>query len=212
MSNQYRVERDRDVVCLIDCGRLTAAPVGDETRLDIALDAAIAVAESADELSDRVGVIAFDAKVLRALQPRRRGAKAVLAAVFDLEPRSVDSDYLRAFAAVSEGKRALVIVFTDLIEDAAARPLLDAIPVLAKRHAVVVASVADDALENLVVSDPVRPIDVYRAIAAGDVLSARDQVVVSLRHAGADVVTAPRETFAAACVRAYVRMKARGAF
>ena len=27
MSNQYRVERDRDVVCVVDCGRLMAAPL-----------------------------------------------------------------------------------------------------------------------------------------------------------------------------------------
>jgi uncharacterized protein (DUF58 family) len=212
MSNQYRVERDRDVICLIDCGRLTAAPLGDRTRLDVALDAAVAVAETADELSDRVGAIAFDSAVLRALPPRRRGAKAVLTAVFDLEPRSVDSDYRRAFAAVSEGKRALVVVFTDLVEEAAARPLLDAIPVLARRHAVVVASVADDELEELVVSEPSRLIDVYRSVAAGDVLAAKDRVVAALQHAGVDVVTASAEAFAAACVRSYVRMKARGAF
>jgi len=212
MSNQYRVERDRDVVCLIDCGRLTAAPLGDKTRLDVALDAAVAVAETADELGDRVGAIAFDSAVIRALPPRRRGARAVLASVFDLEPRPVDSDYRRAFAAVSEGKRALVLVFTDLIEDAAARPLLDAIPVLARRHAVVVASVADEELEELVVHEPLRIVDVYRAVAAGDVLSARDRVVTALRHVGADVVTAGAAAFPAACVRSYVRMKARGLF
>ena len=28
MSNQFRVERDRDVVCVVDCGRLMAAPLG----------------------------------------------------------------------------------------------------------------------------------------------------------------------------------------
>ena len=36
MTNQYRVERDRDVVCVVDCGRLMAAPLGDRTRLDVA--------------------------------------------------------------------------------------------------------------------------------------------------------------------------------
>jgi len=41
MSNQYRVERDRDVICVIDCGRLMAAPFADRTRLDAALDAAL---------------------------------------------------------------------------------------------------------------------------------------------------------------------------
>lgn len=116
MSNQYRVERDRDVVCLVDCGRLTAAPLHDRTRLDVAVDATVAIAETADELGDRVGAVAFDDAVRRALAPRRRGAKAVLAAVYDLEPRPVDSDYARAFAAVGGGKRALVLVFTDLLE------------------------------------------------------------------------------------------------
>ena len=29
MSNQYRIERDRDVVCVVDCGRLMAAPFAD---------------------------------------------------------------------------------------------------------------------------------------------------------------------------------------
>ena len=42
MSNQYRIEQDRDVVCLLDAGRLMAAPLGDArdaTRLDAAVDA-----------------------------------------------------------------------------------------------------------------------------------------------------------------------------
>src|SRR5687768_62863 len=59
MSNQYRVEQDRNVICCIDAGRLMAAPVSAPvppgprpveppsvplTRLDAALDAAVAVA------------------------------------------------------------------------------------------------------------------------------------------------------------------------
>ena len=28
MSNEYRIEQDRDVVCLLDAGRLMAAPLG----------------------------------------------------------------------------------------------------------------------------------------------------------------------------------------
>src|SRR5207244_12967529 len=50
MSNQYRVERDRDFVCVVDCGRLMAAPLGSGTRLDAAVDAAVAVAAVAEEL------------------------------------------------------------------------------------------------------------------------------------------------------------------
>ena len=32
MSNQYRIEQDRDVVCLLDAGRLMAAPLGARRR------------------------------------------------------------------------------------------------------------------------------------------------------------------------------------
>ena len=61
MTNQYRLEQARDVVFLIDTGRLMAAPLGDRTRLDAALDAVAAVALAADELGDHCGAMAFDA-------------------------------------------------------------------------------------------------------------------------------------------------------
>ena len=103
MSNQYRVEHDRDVVCVVDCGRLMAAPVGVRTRLDAAIDAAVAVAAVADELGDRCGALAFDGDLLRTLSPRRRGTAAVVRALFDLEP-SADRQRLRA--RVPLGRRA----------------------------------------------------------------------------------------------------------
>lgn len=209
MSNQFRVERDRDVICVVDTGRLTAAPLGEKTRLDVAVDAAIAIAAVADDLGDRAGAIAFDSEVRRSLPPRRRGARAVLQALYDLEPRAVDSDYARGFAEVGGAKRAFVLVFTDLLEEAAARPLVDAVPVLAARHAVVIASVADPDLAELVATEPSRPLDVYRAAVAVDVLEARRRVVVNLRRAGAQVVEAAPDELGAACVRAYLHAKAR---
>ena len=73
MSNQYRVEQDREVMLLIDAGRLMASPLGDRTRLDVAVDAAVAVALVADVLGDRAGTLAFDRQVRRQLAPRRGG-------------------------------------------------------------------------------------------------------------------------------------------
>jgi uncharacterized protein (DUF58 family) len=207
MSNQYRVERDRDVVCVVDCGRLMAAPFADRTRLDAVLDAAVAVAAVADVLGDRCGAVAFAGDVLRSLPPRRAGARDVVAALFDLEPLSVDSDYELAFAHVRGAKRAFVLVLTDLLEESAARPLVEAVPVLARRHAVAVAGAADVDLDALVRESPSTTKDVYRAAVALDVLAARARVAAQLRRAGADVVEAPPSGLAAACVRSYLRAK-----
>ena len=264
MSNQYRVEQDRDVICVLDCGRLMAAPLtsldppdlaaarlrerfasadrplseghhpedsrpihadsaheaepstisggsrlGGATRLDIAIDAATAVGLVADELGDRCGTVAFDATVHRRLTPRRRGGDALVRAVFDLQPAPVDSDYELAFATIAGAKRALVIVFTDLIEEVAARSLVAAVPVLARRHEVVVAGVVDPDLDALLRARPESELDVYRAAAALDVLAARERAAVRVRGAGARVLETAPASLARACVGAYLSAKAR---
>jgi uncharacterized protein (DUF58 family) len=209
MSNDYRLERDREVLCLVDSGRLMAAPLGDRTRLDAAVDAAVAVGLVADAVGDRCGAVAFDDGVRRRVAPRRAGGEAVVEALFDLEPRSVESDYELAFRSIGGSKRSLVIVFTDLLDEAAARSLVEAVPVVARRHAVVVASCADPDLEEIVSTMPQDTVDVYAAAAALDVLDERALVAAQLRAAGADVVEAAPSALGAACVQVYLRAKAR---
>ncbi len=210
MSNQYRVEQDREVMLLIDAGRLMAAPLADRTRLDGAVDAAVAVALVADVLGDRSGTLAFDREVRRQLAPRRAGGHAVVRALLDLEPRAEEPDYELAFRSVEGSKRSLVFIFCDLLEETAARPLVDAVPVLSRRHAVTVASVRDPDLDEVLATAPTGPHQVGAQAVALDVLAARTRVSHMLRRAGAQVVEAPADRFAAACVGAYLRAKTRG--
>lgn len=221
MSNQYRIEQDRDVVCLLDAGRLMAAPLtaasiaGDGvlapriTRLDAAVDAVTMVALVADELGDRCGVTVYDSEIRRRLAPRRSGGKAVVRTILDVEPALVDSDHDLAFRAVGGVKRALIVVCTDLVDQAAARSLLDAVPVLARRHAVVIASVRDPDLAAPLANAPQTPRDVYTAAVALDVLDERARVIQRLRHVGATVIEAAPKSLGEACVRAYLDLKSR---
>jgi uncharacterized protein (DUF58 family) len=210
MSNQFRVEQDREVMLLLDAGRLMASPLGDRTRLDAAVDAAVAVALVADVLGDRAGVLAFDREVRRRLSPRRAGGHGVIRALLDLEPRAEESDYELAFRTVEGAKRSLMLIFCDLLEETAAKPLADAVPVLARRHAVTVATVRDPDLDEVLATPPDGPHGVGAQAVALDVLGARTRVAHMLRRAGAQVVEAPADHLAAACVTAYLRDKARG--
>jgi uncharacterized protein (DUF58 family) len=211
MSNQYRVEQDRDVVLLVDAGRLAAAalPAGTGTVLDATLDALTAVALVADEVGDRCGAIAFDREVRIALAPRRAGGNVVVRALHDLEPRLVDADYEAAFHRVGGAKRAFVLILSDLLEPVAVRSLADAVPVLARRHAVVVASAVDPALHAMASAPPERPADVARVVAAAEAEEARRAAAARVRGAGAAVVDAPPAALARACVAAYLRAKSR---
>jgi len=76
-------------------------------------------------------VTVYDSEIRHRLAPRRAGGKAVVRAVLDVEPSAVDSDHDLAFRRGRRVKRALVMVWTDLVDEAAARSLLDAVPVLA---------------------------------------------------------------------------------
>jgi uncharacterized protein (DUF58 family) len=209
MSNQHRVEQDQEIMVVIDVGRLMAAPLGDRTRLDAALDAAAALALVADELGDRCGALAFDDALRRHVRPGRATGNAVVRATFDLEPSERDADYELAFRTVGGGKRALVVVLTDLLDEAAARALVDAVPVLARRHAVLVASARDADLESLAQAPPITERDALTAAAATDVLAARRRAAARVRGAGAQVVEAPHERLATACVQAYLHTKSR---
>jgi uncharacterized protein (DUF58 family) len=209
MSNEHRVDTERDVVCVVDAGRLMAAPLGDRTRLDAALDAATAVVLVADELGDRAGAIAFDGALRARVAPGRARGIAVIEALYDLEPSGLDSDYELAFRALTRAKRAFVLVLTDLLEEAAARPLVAAVPVLARRHAITVASATDLDLAAVVATPPRRDGDVLAAAVAVDVLDARRRAAALVRRAGAQVVEASPGALPAACVDAYLRAKAR---
>jgi uncharacterized protein (DUF58 family) len=208
MSNQFRIERDRDVVCLVDTGRLMSAPLGDRTRLDATLDAATAVSLVADVVGDRCGVLAFDAGIRRQLTPRRRGGQAVVRAIFDLEPTGQDSDYELAFRNITDAKRTFVLLLTDLLEPSAARPLIESIPIIARRHQVVVAGTIDPDIDEILHRVPAAPIDVFATSVALDVVRAREEAVREIRSVGAEVIEAPPGALAAACVAAYVNAKA----
>ena len=209
MANQYRVEQDRDVLCLLDAGRLSAAPIGTATRLDLALDAVIAVAAVAEELGDRCGALAFADTVLRSVPPRRAGTAGIARALYDVEPVSRESDYLGAFQQVSGRKRSFVLVLVDLVDEAAAASLIEAVPVLARRHRLCIATVLDPDLAALVATAPERIDDVYAASVVLDLRAAQQRVVARLRAAGAGVVEAAPDHLATACVSEYLQAKAR---
>lgn len=209
MVNQYRQDTERELWCLVDCGRLLAGPIGDRTRLDVALDALAAVAAVAEVAGDRVGAVVFDDKVRQVVAPRRANAAGLVRTLDTLEATMVDSDYDGAFGRVAAAKRSLVIVFTDILDGAAAAPLLDAVPVLARKHAVLVAGVVDQDLLELVSTDPWDERDLLRAGVATDLLTERRLVTRQLRNAGATVLDVDASELSSACVGAYLRLKAR---
>lgn len=209
MTNRYRVEQDRDVICLIDCGRLMRAPIADMTRLDAAVDAAAAVAAVADEVGDRVGVIAFRNGIIRNIRPARDNGVAVASAIHDLEPTAVESDYRLALQLVSTMKRAFVLVLTDLMDEAAAAPLSEMVQLVSRKHSLAVAGVRDDEIWSLLSTPATHQVEALQTAVAADLMSETQRLGAVLTSRGATVIEAPVDQLSHRCVSAYLRAKNR---
>jgi uncharacterized protein (DUF58 family) len=211
----YRAEQNQVVVTLLDNGRVMAGQVAGVPRVEHAMDAAMALTSVAARLGDRAGLVAFDASV-RAVVPPATGARQVgrVADVFpELHPMLAESDYAGAFADTLARfrRRALLVLLTDLVEQAMIESLLPALPLLASRHRVVVAAVHDPAVVRWAEASPDDPEQAYLAAAAIDAIDERNRTAARLRGLGATVVDAQPGELAGKLCDLYLDVKATGA-
>ena len=210
----YRAERNQSVLCLLDLGRTMAARVEDVPRVEHAMDAVMMLTHVAGRLGDRVGLLAFDREV-RAVVPPRGGPhqlRRVTEAMYDLEPVLAESDHRRAFTAALTRfrRRSLIVVCTELAEQALDETLLPALPLILRDNLVVIASVVDPAVERWAHGRPDDAGDAYRRAAAITALDERRRVVARLRGMGATVVDAPPGELAPRLTDTYLKVKATG--
>ena len=210
----YRAERNQTVLLLLDSGRTMAGRVAEVPRLDHAIDAVMMLTSLATRLGDRAGLVAFDREVRAVVGPghARDQLSRVTEAMYQLQPLLVESDYRGAFAETLARfrRRAMLVVLTELAEQAVSETLLPALPLIARDHLVVVASVADPEVRGWASATPVEPGAAYRKAAAVAALADRRRTVARLRGLGAVVVDAPPGRLAPDLADAYLRVKATG--
>lgn len=210
----YRAERNQTVLLLLDSGRMMAGQVEQFPRLDHAMDAVMMMTLVATRLGDRVGLVAFDNRVRSVVAPSHsRGQLGrVTEAMYALEPTLVESDYRGAFATAMSRfrRRSLLVVLTELAEEAVAESLLPALPLIVRRHLVIVASVADPQVVSWARSDPSDAGSTYRKAAAVSALAERARTAARLRSLGATVVDAEPGRMAPLLTDAYLEIKATG--
>jgi uncharacterized protein (DUF58 family) len=215
ISNTYREERNQQVLLLVDAGRTMAGTVAGVPRFEHTLDAGIALAELAGRVGDHVGMAAFGADVLVTAAPRsgRTQARRILDLLFDLQPSLDAPNYRRAFSSVLARyrRRALLVLLTELTDQAAMEGLFQALPVLTGRHLVVVGSVVDPAIEAEATALPATSEDAYGKAAATASIAARADAAARLTALGAAVVDRLPDELAGALADRYLQIKARGA-
>ena len=222
---EYTIERSQSVITLIDAGRGMTQVAGKLSRFEHALTSSLILTDVAAAAGDRVGTLVFD-DAIRAFVPADRARGALLAvreAYTSLQPSLAEPDYAQGFRflAAHQRKRALVVLFTDVLDLRASRALLAHVARGARRHLALVVALRNDAMfdaANGVTAatsgdgaprDPRAPL--YAQAAAEELIQARAEALARMRRTGAIVIDISPLQMTAAVVNRYLELKARGA-
>lgn len=232
VTRQYRPERDRRVLCVLDTGRTSASRIAararlaqsrqpaiteqseasGQPRLDFAVDAALLLATVAAHAGDRVDLLAIDTQThANVSTSSKRQLPRLIQTLAGVQSALVETDFGRVVAEVLrvERKKALVVLFTTLDPGALGEGLLPVLPSLVARHTVIVAAVHDPALDALAVGrNSVAAIHVAAAAERG--LAELRRVRSGLTRHGVIVLDEPADRFASAVTDQYLALKAAG--
>ena len=215
MVREFSIEQSQTIFTLIESGRAMTQLAGDFSRLEHALSAALVLTDVAASSGDRVGTMVFDQDV-RAFVPPSRGDAAlrlVRSALIPVTATMAEPDYAGAFRylAARQRRRALIVFFTDVIDERASRALVAHVTRSAARHLVVVVALRNDAVFDAAIPKTDGELALYTSAAAEELLSGRQAVLERMRRAGVNVLDVSPEHMTAAVVNKYLEIKGRGA-
>ncbi len=215
VTRVFEQERSQIVLLAIDAGRMMATRIGCISKLDHAINAALLLAYVALRQGDRVGLVVFGDHVRTFVAPGSGPGhyKKLLEALYAVEAEETFVDFRRLleFVQVRARKRALLVLFSDLLDEAHAMPLAEHAALLRRTHLPVCVTMHDAVATELADAPVPDARGAYRRAAAADLLSERDAVKAHLKKNGVGVVEAPPGELAVATVNRYLEIKARRA-
>lgn len=213
-TRQYQIERDQTILVAIDAGRLMTARIENETKLDSAVHATLALFSAAARAGDNVGLVVFGRKI-RSFLPPSRGRDhldSALEALYPIEPEMIEPSYARAFEfiAANSKRRALVVLLTDLVDEEGSKELLTSLNLLRPRHLPLVVTIADRDLKAVVQSSPTTVRELFTQSVAEEIIHHREAALRKVESQGGLALDVTAAALAPSLLETYLRVKERG--
>lgn len=222
VTKVFQVERTQEVYAVVDASRLsgreagTAGPKGalGLSLLEREIDAALALALTAERQRDLFGLVAYSdlpRKFVRAGSGTAhfQACREALVTV-QSEPVSPDLRELCTFLRTRLTKRALLVFLVSLDDPAMAEAFLEAVPVIAQRHIIVVATPRPDDAYPLFTGDPPESLEAVYARLGGHLRwQGLQDLAARLQRVGVHHALLERDQLAAGAVSQYLAVKQR---
>jgi uncharacterized protein (DUF58 family) len=219
ITRVFQVERSQTVWIVLDAGRLLREQIVRDgaslrlSKLDYAVDAALALAQVAMHSGDRVGLLAYG----REIQQNRnagRGAphlRSIVESLALVHAEPYEADHGRAAHALlsEQHRRSLIVWITDLAETAGTPDVVEYALQMTRRHLVLFAAVGQPDLNERVAQRPESEEEMFRYIAAIEIVQRRELLLRRLRQRGVLAMELMPGALSASLVNQYLDIKDR---
>jgi len=188
------------------------ARVAGLSKVDYAVNAALAVSQVALNSGDRVGVLAYARRLTHRLPAARGSAhlKLIVEHLARVREDEWEADHLLAASRLltDQKRRSLVIWITDLAETTMTPDVVRAAAHLMARHVVLFVAIGEPDLHAMARRDPAGVSEMYETAAAQELVLRREGLLARLRDGGALAIETTAQGLSPAVVNGYLAVKA----
>jgi uncharacterized protein (DUF58 family) len=206
ISRDFEEQLDQSVILMLDCGRRMRAIDGEVSQFEHCLNAMLLIAYIALRQGDQVGILSFGGTD-RWLPPVKgvSSMKTVLNHLYDYETSPFPSDFSEAAERLlrHQKRRSMVVVITNLRGEDGAE-LRQPLRRLRREHVVVLASLREMGIEEMIERQPGSFDEALGYLAAQDYAVERGRVLAGLRGDGVVTLDETATDFPVALANAYL--------
>ncbi|MEM9105224.1 MAG: DUF58 domain-containing protein [Pseudomonadota bacterium] len=212
-ARETRAERNHQIILCLDSGHLMGERIGQLSKLDQAINAALALSWAGGLGGDLVGFYSFNSRP-RAFVPPRPGRAAfahIQATSVALVHDTAETNHTLGLSNLNSKlmRRSLVVVFSDFVDSVTAELLIENLAVMTRKHLVLYVAIRDPALLDIVHPDDVTMDTISQSVSARQILQERQQVLDRLRRLGILCLDTEPAALTAALLSRYIDIKSQ---
>ena len=216
ISREYQDERDQEVIFLLDCGHRMRAKDDELSHFDHTLNAMLMLSYVALRQGDAVGLSSFGGSTVgsnRWISPKKgyHTIQRILNTTYDLQPGTDAPDYTQAASdlLLKHKKRALIIILSNVRDEDSAE-LQAAVRLLKRRHLVLLASLREQRLDDVLKTPPNDIDTALRTGATHHYIQQRKVAFDALVNQGVIAVDVAPQDLGVSLINSYLNIKSSG--
>jgi uncharacterized protein (DUF58 family) len=211
VSRNLQTERGQQISIMIDGGRRMAEQIGEYSRFEYALHAAVMLSNVAQRRGDTVAVSTFSDRVESFMPPTRGAAvmRTVLESLSTVEVRQVETDYWQVVGQVMDRlkRRSLLVMMTDVLDSSSSSGLLINLARAASRHLVLCVVLTEPRIAKIAESEPETLQDAFVKAAAAHTRLQRHLALETMQTRGIMVLETSPDQLTIQLIRRYLEVR-----